>query len=311
MQSKLHWLFGTTVLCACASDASDAAQLPEEATPLAAETCGEVDRSAIWKPEKGATWDLQLIGPVNTSTNVDVVDIDAETSSKELIASLHRAGKKVICYVNAGAWEPYRRDSKKFPAEVLGKAWSATKYADEKWLDIRRIDVLGPLMEARFDMAKEKGCDAIDADNVDGFDDAGSGADRTGFNLTHDDQLRFNRYIACAAHERGLAIGLKNNPSQADDLVADFDFVVSEQCFDYNECKRYQPFLTADKPVFLVEYQEDLSPNAEAKFSTMCTQADQLGISAILKNDELDAWRVACPSGGAAVPTERTTPRAR
>jgi hypothetical protein len=298
MQNKLHLLLGATVLCACASDPEI---LPEEATPLAAETCGDVDRSAIWNPEKGATWDLQLIGPVNTSANVDVYDIDAEINSAALIDRLHREGRKVICYVNAGAWEPWRSDAKKFPAEVLGKPWSATKYADEKWLDIRRIDVIGPIMEARFDMAKKKGCDAIDADNVDGFDDAGSGGDRTGFDLTHDDQLRFNRYIACAAHERGLAIGLKNNPQQAAALQADFDFVVSEQCFDYDECKHYQSFLDADKPVFLAEYQEDLAPNAETKFDTMCKQADQLGISAILKKDALDAWRVACPSERAAL----------
>jgi hypothetical protein len=299
MRNTLLTSLAVGVLGACSSEG-----LGDEPLALLAQeqqTCPAFDRASIWRPAKGATWDLQLSGRVDTSADVDVYDIDAEANSAALIERLHREGRKVVCYINAGAWEPYRSDSHLFPAEILGNPWSTTKFADEKWIDIRRLDLLKPLIAARFDMAKKKGCDAIDPDNVDGFDDAGSRTgDRTGFNLSHADQLRFNRFLACEAHTRGMAIGLKNNPSQAKDLQADFDFVVSEQCMDYGECGAFKSFLTAGKPVFLAEYQEDLAPDAERKFDQMCAETERQGISAILKKNALDSWRHACPSERAA-----------
>ena len=42
----------------------------------------------------------------------------------------------------------------------------------------------------RLDLAAAKGCDAVDPDNVDGY------ANPTGFDLTGDDQLAFNRWLA-------------------------------------------------------------------------------------------------------------------
>ncbi len=68
-----------------------------------------------------------------------------------------------------------------FPAEVHWQ--SAGGWAGEYWLDIRQIDLLGPIMEARLDIAAAKGCDAVDPDNVDGY------TNDTGFNLTCADQL--------------------------------------------------------------------------------------------------------------------------
>ena len=76
------------------------------------------------------------------------------------------------------------------------------------------LDVLGPLLEARMDLCRDKGFDAVEADNVDGY------ANRTGFPLTAADQLRFNRFLAAAAHARGLSIGLKNDLDQVADARA-------------------------------------------------------------------------------------------
>ena len=266
-----------------------------DALQLAVDGGTEGGDGAIWRPKTGATWDWQLTTPVDIRANVDIYDVDGFTATAAVIARLHAQGRKVVCYINVGAWEDWRPDAKDFPPEILGKAWSATKFTDEKWLDIRRIDLLSPILGARFDMAKSKGCDAIEPDNIDGYDDSGSGeADRTGFELTAEDQLRFNRYLACEAHQRGMAIGLKNDTGQAAQLSADFDFVVSEQCFDYNECKKFTPFLRQNKAVLVAEYREDLGDAAETKFDGFCKQAEPLGISAILKNNALDRWRRGC-----------------
>ena len=40
--------------------------------------------------------------------------------------------------------------------------------AGEYWLDIRRINDLAPIMQARFQMCKAKGFDGIEPDNIDG-----------------------------------------------------------------------------------------------------------------------------------------------
>ncbi len=67
--------------------------------------------------------------------------------------------------------------------------------------------LLAPLMRARLDLCQAKGFDAVEPDNIDGYQVDGG----TGFPLTAGDQLRYNRWIAAEAHCRGLSIGLKND----------------------------------------------------------------------------------------------------
>lgn len=52
----------------------------------------------------------------------------------------------------------------------------------------------------RLDVAVYKGCDGVEPDNVDGY------TNNTGFILTAEDQLMYNRFLADEAHERGLLI---------------------------------------------------------------------------------------------------------
>ena len=69
-------------------------------------------------------------------------------------------------------------------------------------------------------------------------------------------------------------------------LVGAWDLSVTEQCFQYRECGRYRPFLAAGKPVLDVEYAL-----GRAAF---CDRAAALGITAIRKHLQLEAWRAAC-----------------
>jgi hypothetical protein len=153
-------------------------------------------------------------------------------------------------------------------------------WPDERWLDIRQVSVITPVMAARFDECKAKGFDAVDPDNVDGY------SNDTGFPLRAGDQLRFNRAIADLAHRRGLAVGLKNDVEQVAVLAASFDFAVNEQCLQYSECGRYRPFVAAGKPVFSVEYQ--------GAAATVCAAARQYGLTTVIKDLALGATRHAC-----------------
>ncbi|MGW3123862.1 endo alpha-1,4 polygalactosaminidase [Streptomyces sp. NPDC001107] len=230
-----------------------------------------------WQPRPGVAWQWQLSGHVDTSVDVPVYDIDGFDQPRTTVATLHGKGRKVICYLSTGAWEDWRPDAKKFPKSVLGKG---NGWKGERWLDIRRTDVLEPLMAARFDMCRKKGFDAVEPDNMDGYKNT------TGFPLKAADQLRYNRLIAKLAHERGMAVGLKNDLDQIPQLVGDFDFAVNEQCAQYGECADMKPFIKAGKAVFHVEY--------ELPTSRFCAESRRLKLSSMLKKYELGVWRRAC-----------------
>lgn len=225
----------------------------------------------VWQPTPGATWQWQLLGTVNTSYAVEMYDIDLFDTPQEIIDALHADGRVVICYFSAGSWENWRGDAADFPTVVLGKTLHG--WEDEKWLDIRRLDLLAPIMKERLDLAVEKSCDGVEPDNVDGY------TNDTGFPLSYDDQLDFNIWLAEQAHARGLSIGLKNDLDQIEDLVEVFDWALNEQCFEYDECDALLPFIEAGKAVFGVEYSGNPAD--------YCPQAAEMGFSWLTKSLDL------------------------
>jgi hypothetical protein len=231
-----------------------------------------------WRPTPGLTWQWQLSGTVDRTVVANVYDVDGLDTPAATVAALHKAGRKVICYVNAGAYENWRVDKARFPAAVLGKPLDG--WAGERWLDIRRWDVLEPIMRARFQTCRTKGFDGVEPDNVDAY------ANASGFRLTANDQLMYNRRIAALAHSLGLAVGLKNDVEQAAALAPAFDFAVNEECAAYAECAALKVFIAARKPVFHVEY--------EVSVASFCPTTRALGFTSMRKRWELDRWRQPC-----------------
>lgn len=231
-----------------------------------------------WKPTPGTSWQIQLQGTINASHKVKMYDVDLFDTPQSVIDTLHSRGVKVVCYFSAGGFEEWRDDANAFPSDVLGNPLDG--WPGERWLDIRRIDVLAPIMEARLDLAEEKRCDGVDPDNVDGYTNA------TGFPLTAEDQLHYNQWLAEEAHARGMAVGLKNDLDQIPDLVGHFDFAVNEQCVQYQECDLLTPFIIANKPVFGIEYK--------GKKNKVCAEANRRNFDTLMKRLELNSWRRAC-----------------
>ncbi len=56
-----------------------------------------------------------------------------------------------------------------------------------------------------------------------------------------------------AAHERGLAIAMKNDPDQVEDLVDLYDFATTEDCFEWNWCGEVSPFVDQNEAVLATE----------------------------------------------------------
>jgi len=230
----------------------------------------------VWKPQPGTSWQWQLTGTVDTSLNVQMYDIDLFESTAQLIAGLQAKGRRVICYFST-AYENWRPDASSFPASVLGN--NLDNWPGEKRVDIR-AQAVRDIMVKRLDLAVQKGCDGVEPDNVDVYQNS------SGFPITAADQLAFLKFLSAEAHARGLAIGLKNDLEQVAQLVGDFDFALNEECFHYNECDALKAFITAGKAVFQVEYS--------GSASTICPKANALNFDTLLKNLDLDAYRVAC-----------------
>ena len=233
---------------------------------------------AIWHPPLNTSWQWQLTTPVKQTVKARMYDIDMFDNDAGVVASLHNKGRKVVCYISVGTWENWRPDAKKFPKSVLGKAVNG--WPGEKWLDIRRTDILAPIMKSRMDQCQAKGFDGMEPDNVDGY------ANDTGFPLAYNDQIAYNTFIANEAHGRGLSVGLKNDLDQIADLLSTFDWALDEECFYYSECSKLVPFIKAAKPVFEVEYSLPVN-----KF---CPEANALNFNSMKKHLTLDAYRVPC-----------------
>ena len=269
--------------------------------------------SQLWAPPPNTPWQWEINHPidVNNASDMGLTDADGVTlnspaplmydidgfdngqdpncnikdsagrcvqGQNNAVQQLHDMGKKVVCYIDTGVYESYRPDAYKFPRSVIGSVdagWNGSY-----WLDIRQTSVLFPIMQARIKMCKDKGFDSIEPDEMVDY------SNRSGFKLTYQDQLTYNRGIAAIAHSYGISIALKDDPEQAADLVDDFDWMLDEQCYQYDECALLTPFSDREKAVFDVEYNV---PN-----SSFCADANARKIVAMRMPLNLDGGRWPC-----------------
>jgi hypothetical protein len=228
----------------------------------------------------GTSWQWQLSGTIDTSLDVQMYDVDLFDASDAALEEL--SSRYLVCYFSAGTWEDWRDDADSFPTESIGAAME--DWEGESWFDIRDSGVRSAL-EARLNFAVERGCDGVEPDNVDGY------ANDSGFDLSADDQLDFNRFLAEAAHARGLSVGLKNDLDQVRDLVDDFDWALNEECVAYDECGVLAAFTDAGKAAFHVEYV-DAWADAEALADEVCDVGPDL--DTLVKTWDLDERRLGC-----------------
>jgi hypothetical protein len=232
-----------------------------------------------WQPDLDTSWQIQYTDEIDLSLEVDLYNLDGFDTEESTIKALHERDVKVACYINAGAYEDWRPDAEDFPESVLGKDMEG--WPGERWLDIRDIETLAPIMRARMQMCKDKGFDTIDPDNINGY------VNDTGFPLTAEDQVNFNIWLTTEAHGLGMSIGLKNAGELAEQLWPYFDWALNEQCFSYDECDYLTTYFVENgKAAFVIEY--------ELTTEDFCPPANAANFNALHKNLVLDAYRTAC-----------------
>ncbi len=232
-----------------ASDAGGAADAGTRSDGGAAGTDG-----GWWNPASNSTfyWDLTNAPPDNTK-DVGAYDIDGWNNTSVEVSALHALGKKAVCYMDVGTYEPGRPDSSAFPASLLGNAVQG--WPGEYWLDVRpsgpNYATLQSIMTARFQVCQSKGFDAVEPDNIDSY------ANNPGFPTTAADQLAYNEWVATTVHGFGMAVLQKNDLDQISSLLPYFDGLLDEECNKYAECGLLAPYVSAGKPVWDAEYTQD------------------------------------------------------
>lgn len=143
---------------------------------------GNNTKPSPWQPQINDTWQIVLSSALemdyaqpSVTPDVQVFDIDLFDNPSATIEALKKIGKAIICYFSAGSYEPNRPDSSQFSQSDLGNGLDG--WPGERWLNVSSPGVRA-IMANRIQLASQKGCDAIDPDNVDGYVSSPSGRRR-------------------------------------------------------------------------------------------------------------------------------------
>ena len=237
--------------------------------------------AAGYRPSIDTSWQIQFTGQLDTSVNAELFDVDLFDTSVETIKALQARGTKVICYFDTAyeSWRPDASELERFRRNPMD-GWPG-----QYWLDIRMPKVID-VLEKRVELAKQKGCDGVEADDVDLMNND------PGFKAIRGDQQQLVVTLAKKAHDLDLAFGLKNALDDIDYLLSHVDFEINEECFKYRECEKLDPFIAAGKPVFQLEYTDG---SFEELAAEVCPKSRARRFRTLIKHLNLDAARYACP----------------
>lgn len=192
---------------------------------------GTPEKAPVFSP---AGVDYQLGGAYPPPAGVGIVVRDSTAEPA--------AGVFNICYVNGFQTQPGEREVWLRDRRDLVLFDGGRPVVDEEWPDEFVIDTstadkrrrLAEIQGRTIEGCSAAGFDAVEVDNLDSYS-------RSRGALTAEDNLAFAAELARIAHDSGLLIGQKNAAdltSRAEDQVG-FDFVVAEECLQYDECTEY------------------------------------------------------------------------
>jgi hypothetical protein len=91
-------------------------------------------------------------------------------------------------------------------------------------------------MEKRIEIASQIGCSGVL------FTEVSSWQEETGFKITEDDQIAYNRFLTGKAHENSLFSGFSDVEEQIYSHSEFADLVFSNNCYQKQNCIRYERF---------------------------------------------------------------------
>jgi len=197
------------------------------------------------------------------------------------VTDVPEPGMWSACYVNGFQTQPGEREQwlAEHPDLVL-RDDAGVPVVDEGWPDELLLDTstaarragIAEVVGAQVRVCATRGFDAVELDNLDSWT-------RSGGRLDEDGAVDLAARLVAVAHDAGLVAGQKNTPdlgSRGRD-EAGFDFAVSEECAQYDECAAYTDVYGA--AVLDVEY------TAEG-FAAACADPDRPA-STVLRDRDL------------------------
>ncbi|MBB6015637.1 endo alpha-1,4 polygalactosaminidase [Deinococcus radiopugnans] len=280
--SKVRLVLGVAVACGLIGESGLGLPVPRTGPPPAG--------LYGWDWQIGA----QTAALVSLPAGIRLIDLDGFETSAATVAELKGQGLYLVCYLNAGSYEPYRPDATRYPARL--KLGVDPDWTDEAFVDVRDVfrpdSVLADILRRRLAMCRDKGFAAVEPDNLQNDENVPGGV------ISPQQQIDFNGWLADEAHALGLAIFQKNGPDKVllrdrtgQRLVDKFDGILNESCQEFDECAPLAEYVRRGKPALNVEYKQ--------KFLN-CAEARRLGINSMFRDlylrggREADYRRVAC-----------------
>jgi hypothetical protein len=262
--------------------------------------------------EARAMYDLDLFAVVPAETTITYDDNSTVTvpagAHPTAIADLHGRGVIVVCHVDTGAIRLTDPDASKFPGfidattpppdrpdapaagSVIGwNTFNTANEPDQRYLDISSSAraMWSKLIFKRYDLAKQIGCDAIEADHADTEESDENQLPLSGFTVTHDDQIGFMTEIANKAHALELSVGMKNGYTVSGEvtLAEKFDWIMMENLAKDAFFDPLRAFSNKQKATFMLEYMSQVT------IDTACAQLTHatFAIDGLLKDDALSS----------------------
>jgi len=188
-----------------------------------------------WDWQIGRTVPLQRTG----RSAVDIYDIDGFLTTPAQVGAITTRWQastlphpRTVCYLDL-AWEDYRPDASPgtaFPAAALGHVYFG--FPEERWVDLRQLGALKPMLRERIGMCARKGFDAVELDDIDSFDPPAV----TGFHLTPGDAQNLLAYAFNQIHRAGMTGLWKNSPYLSWWASHYADGAVVEECYLNHAC---------------------------------------------------------------------------
>jgi hypothetical protein len=219
-------------------------------TPMPAPAaCRAPRQGGCWYPPHAGRdhhpmrWDWQIgrVTPLQRTGRaaVDIYDVDGFLTTGAEVSAIKTRWQaatlphpRTACYLDL-AWEDYRPDASPggwFPAATLGLVYFG--FPQERWVDFRQLDALKPMLRERISMCARKGFDAVELDDIDGFDPPST----TGFHLTPGDAQNYLAYAFNEVHQYGMTALWKNSPYLTSWGRHYTDGAVVEECYVSHAC---------------------------------------------------------------------------
>jgi hypothetical protein len=274
-----------------------------------------------WRPtasgqNNGPEFQWELDHPLNINSTADtgsgavnalgkrsgattVFDIDGIINPASTVAALHRLNDKAICYIEVGAAGNYYSAAEEnvpvtyykqlSQARDLGQAEAGYP---EYYLNIDAPSTVRIIEAMIKQQCAAKGFDAVEPDIDDSY------TDTTGFGISEQENIQYDRTLGAYAHSLGLAWGQKNgdnDPEFSQALEPTTDFLLDEECNYYQTCGIVTPpYVRAGKLVLNAEYTDDWGPNVTTDLGRFCS-ADVAGhIDGLLFTTTLAGQRNPC-----------------